>query len=106
MSEINVSLSGSENDAEEIRAELAGIPFDEVEAHSMTGMEHDIAWIIGAALGSPVVVKLLDVLQKANAERKIKKVSISKDGRVIIEGAMPRDAAKLIRTIAESDKED
>jgi hypothetical protein len=103
MSEIIVSLHGTKADSRDIRDALGDLPYDEVEAHGMTGMEHEIAWLVGAVLGSPVAVKLLDLLEKTNAARKIKKVSITRDGKVVIEGAMPADAARLIRAISQGD---
>lgn len=109
MTEITISILGSPSFSDEIAAALKGHDYAEVERNEMTGTESELSWLVVAILGSPVIGKLLDVLEKAAARKKISKVTVSKDGKVEIEGASPKEAARILRmlegTMVERDED-
>jgi hypothetical protein len=90
---------GAKELSEEMAKALTGHDYSEVEGNEITGVEGELSWLIVAILGSPVISKILDVLEKSVARRKISKVTISKDGKVEIEGATPDEAAKILRSL-------
>lgn len=107
MTMITISLLGASDLSDELAVALEGHDYAEVENSEMTGAEGDLSWLIAAVLGSPVLSKVLDVLEKSVARKKISKVTISKDGKVEIEGASPEEAAKILRSIkAKADEGD
>lgn len=99
MSEIEISIIGAEELSEEMASALAGYDYSEVQGNEITGVEGELSWLIAAILGSPVISKVLDVLEKSVARKKISKVTIAKDGKVEIEGATPEEAAKILRSL-------
>ena len=99
MSEIEISIIGAEELSEEMASALAGYDYSEVQGNEITGVEGELSWPIAAILGSPVISKVLDVLEKSAARKKISKVTIAKDGKVEIEGATPEEAAKILRSL-------
>lgn len=101
MTDLTISILAQDENAEPIRAALEGVDHSEVDAHSMTGLEGGIAWLITAVLASPVLVKLLDILQDAATAEKIDKVSVKKNGKVVVEGASAKEAAKLIQKLKD-----
>ena len=102
MNDVEISILGAEELSAELAMALEGHDYAEVEASGITGAEGDLSWLIAAILGSPVVSKVLDVLEKSVARRKISKVSITKDGKVEIEGATPDEAAKVLRALVSA----
>jgi hypothetical protein len=96
---IELTFTGPESLSEDVAKHLQNEPYDETEAHGMIGTESLLVWVIGAVLGSPVVVKLLDLLRDPNATQKITRVTLTRDGDVILENATPKQIADYLRTI-------
>ncbi len=105
---ITISILGASGIAEDVAIQLEGHDYSEVENNEVTGAEGELSWLIAAVLGSPVVSKVLDLLESSMARKKISKVTVSKDGKVEIEGASPEEAAQILRSLNDQtdDSED
>lgn len=101
---VTISFIGSSDLSNDVENALGDFEYTEVETNQMTGGENELSWLIAAVLGSPVLSKTIDFFEKTISGKKISKVTISKDGKVEIEGASPTEAIKILRAL-ESKKE-
>lgn len=97
--QLEVSFTGPEDLSPHVARYLKGEQYDETEGKGMTGSENELLWIIGAVLGSPIVAKLIDLLKDSLTQAKVGKASLSRNGKVIMEGATPAQIIKVLREL-------
>src|ERR1700724_2844679 len=103
--EYSLTWESDADSVDEIEKALADLPYDEVETRSADGTIHGMLWMMALQVAKPVLTKVGAFVDKHLTEfmnaRKVGKVTIKKDGQVIIENATPAQIKKVLKEIEE-----
>jgi len=91
--------------AEELELALKDIPYDSVETRGADGNIHGMLWMLALQVGKPVLEKIGAFVDKHLTgfmqSRKVGKVTLKKDGQIIIEGATVGQIKKILEQLEQ-----
>jgi len=101
---IYLRIEGEDSVGQEISSTLAPQEYSEVSSQGMTGGEDLVIWLVPIIASSPVIIKLIGLLEKIVAQKQIAKITVIKDGSVSIQGATAKDAIKILNSIKNEER--